>query len=265
METNFRAISYKFGDQFTIKPIADVHLGNAACDERAFKEYLRDSDESTYFIGIGDLMDAVIVSDIKRYRKGVDASKEREDIVDYQVQRAAAFLSPYSERILGLGTGNHEDAILTHCATDMTRRVCQQLNVPYLGYSGLYRLKFAEGGSRVRTVDIRYHHGWASGRTQGGQLTSNAKDVMHWDADVFFYGHGHKMLSDSIARLGIQGDCRLVSRDLVICLCGTFLKTYIDGEITYSEKKGYGPQRIGQPFVTVKPTRGGVRIKAHTA
>lgn len=263
METNYRAISYRLGDKFTIKPIADVHLGNAACDERAFKEYLRDSDESTYFLGIGDLMDAVIVSDAKRYRKGIDAA-DSEDIIDHQVQRAAAFLSPYSERILGLGTGNHEDNILTRCSTDMTRRVCRLLGVPYLGYSGLYRLRFSEGGNRTRTVDIRYHHGWAAGRTQGGQLTSNAKDVMHWDADVFFYGHGHKMLTDSISRLGIQGNNRLVSRDLVICLCGTFLKTYIPSEITYSEKKGYGPQRIGQPFVTVKPTRDGVRIKAHT-
>ena len=241
----------------------DIHLGNQACDERAFKAYLADSDEATYFLGGGDLMDAVIVSDAKRYRKSMDGA-DGEDIIDYQVQRAASILSPYRERILGLGSGNHEDSIVTHCSTDMTRRLCRQLDVPYLGYSGLYRLKFTENGNRGRTVDIRYHHGWASGRTPGGQLTSNTKDVAHWDADIFLYGHGHKLLTDTVSRLALQGEKTLVSKDLVICLCGTFLKTYTIGGTTYSEKKGYSPIRIGSPYLTIKPNYKSIAIKAHT-
>jgi hypothetical protein len=250
---------------FTLKPCFDVHIGNIACDERAFKEYLADSDEATYFIGGGDLMDAVIVSDAKRYRKGVDASGEAEDIIDYQVERTAAILSPYRERFLGLGSGNHEDTLVTRCSTDMTRRLCRKLDVPYLGYSGLYRLMFSQNGNRGRTIDIRYHHGWAAGRTPGGQLTSNTKDVMHWDADIFLYGHGHKLLTDSVSRLSIRGENKLISKDLIVCLCGTWLKTYVLGETTYSEKKGFSPIRIGSPYITIRPTYDGVRLKAHTS
>lgn len=268
MEVNYKVLTYKFGDTFTLKPLFDIHLGNKACDERAFKQYLAESDESTYFIGGGDLMDAVIVSDAKRYRKGIDASPT-DDIIDYQVDRTAAMLYPYRERILGLGSGNHEDNLVTRCSVDMTRRLCRLLDVPYIGYSGLYRLRFREpttngDNGRVRTIDIRYHHGWAAGRTPGGQLTSNTKDVMHWDADIFLYGHGHKLLTDTVSRLSVVGECKLTSKDLVICLCGTFLKTYILGETTYSEKKGYSPIRIGSPYITIRPTREGVQLKAHT-
>jgi hypothetical protein len=208
-------------------------------------------------------MDAVIVSDAKRYRKGIDAS-DGDDIVDYQVERAASILSPYTEKILGLGSGNHEDNIVSRCSTDMTRRLCKRLGVPFLGYSGLYRLKFREHDGRGRTVDIRYHHGWAAGRTPGGQLTSNVKDVLNWDADVYLYGHGHKLLTDTVPRLSLQGEAKLVSKDLLICLCGTFLKTYILGETTYSEKKGYPPISVGGVSISMRPTWNGIEIKAHT-
>lgn len=264
MEVHCRHISYKFGDQFTLKPLFDVHLGNAACDERAFKQYLSESDEATYFIGGGDLMDAVITSDLKRYRKGTDQAPG-DDIIDYQVNRAASILYPYKERLLGIGSGNHEDTIVSRCSSDMSRRLCKQLEVPFLGYSGLYRLRFTEGNrGRTRTVDIRYHHGWTASRTPGGQLTSNSKDVLHWDADIYLYGHGHRLLTDTISRLAVQGEKNLISKDLIILLCGTFLKTYILGETTYSEKKGFSPIRIGSPYVSIKPTRNGIALKAHT-
>jgi hypothetical protein len=136
--------------------------------------------------------------------------------------------------------------------------------VPFLGYSGLYRLKFSSNGSRGRTVDIRYHHGWAAGRTPGGQLTSNTKDVLHWDADIFLYGHGHKLLTDTVSRLSLMGEKTLVSKDLIICLCGTFLKTFTIGSTTYSEKKGYSPISVGSPYLTIKPTYKSISIKAHT-
>jgi len=263
LQIKHKRITYRMGDQFVLKPIFDVHLGNRACDENAFRSYLADSDERTFFIGGGDLMDAVITSDLKRYRKGIDMSPS-EAIIDYQVDRAAAFLSPYREQILGLGSGNHEDTLVTKCSTDMTKRLCTRLDVPFLGYSGLFALRFTQGGQGGRTVVIRYHHGWAAGRTQGGQLTSNAKDVMHFDADVCLYGHGHKLLTDSIARLGISKTNRFISKDIIICLCGSFLKTYLEGETTYSEKKGYPPTRIGSPYISIRPTKNSVELKAHT-
>jgi hypothetical protein len=136
--------------------------------------------------------------------------------------------------------------------------------VPYLGYSGLFRLDFREPTGRGRTVVIRYHHGWASGRTPGGQLTGNVKDCLNWDADVYLYGHGHALHTYSIPRLGLSGE-KLVSRDLTVCLCGTFLKTYIEGSTTYSERKGYPPISVGSPRIFIRPkNKCGVEITART-
>jgi hypothetical protein len=263
VEVTERRISYRYSDKFILKPMFDVHLGSPACDERAFKSYLAEyDDECTYLIGGGDLLDAVIVSDAKRYRKSADDSGS-DAILDEQVDRAHSILWPYKERILGLASGNHEDVILQRCSTDLIQRLCRRLAVPYLGYSGLYRLLFREPNGRGRQVVIRYHHGWCSGRTPGGQLTGNTKDVMNWDADIYLYGHGHALHAYTIPRLGLSGN-KLISKDLTICLCGTFLKTYQQGSITYSERKGYPPIRVGSPWLSIKPVNNGVKIKAHT-
>jgi hypothetical protein len=258
-------VSYTYGEIFRIKPIADVHLGNTACDVRAFKSYLADSDGSTLFLGIGDLLDCVITNDIKRYRKSVDAS-ESDSIVDEQIDKACDILDKYKNQIIGLGSGNHEDVIVKRCGTNPTARICKRLNVPFLGFSGLVRLMFREArykGGRGRMVVLRYHHGWGGGsRTQGADLTKFSKDLAYWDADVFFYGHVHRKQTDTVPRLGLSGE-QLISKPKILCICGTFLKTYTKGfDPTYSEVKGYPPVELGSVEVRIKPHRKWVKMES---
>lgn len=258
-------VNYKYGDKFTLKPIADVHLGAVACDVKAFKDYLSESDEKTLFLGIGDLMDCVIVKDAKRYRKSADAS-EGDEVVDEQIDKAEELLRPYKDKIIGLGQGNHEDVISKYCGTSPVKRLCRRLGVPFLGYSGLVKMVLSEDGNRGRTVVIRYHHGWGGGsRTQGADLTKFSKDVAYWDADVYLYGHVHRCQTDTIPRLGLAGS-KLISKPKVMAICGTFLKTYLDSSNpTYSELAGYPPVELGGIYVTIKPTMRGVRLKGHLA
>ena len=142
--------------------------------------------------------------------------------------------------------------------------------MPFLGYSGLIKIIFREqsksGGKlgRGRTVIIRYHHGWGGGsRTQGADLTKFSKDVAYWDADIFLYGHVHRKQTDAIPRLGLVGE-KLISKPKIMCICGTFLKTYTGSmEPTYSEVKGYPPVEIGGVVVNIKPDKDWVKIKAY--
>ena len=258
-----RAIGYKTGQTFYLKPIFDVHLGKAACDVKAFKAFLADSDENTYFIGGGDLYDSVVVTD-PRYRKSQD-NTVGDAVVDRQIDRGVALLEPYRERLLGLCAGNHEDVVTKKCGTNMTQRTCDALGVPFLGYSGLYRLRFSENGGRGRKLVIRYHHGWGGGsRTQGADLTKYSKDMQYWDADLFLYGHVHRRQTDKVDRLGLCGK-KIVPRPKWMCICGTFLKTYTaTSDPTYSEIKGYPPVSVGGVVVEIKPmTRGWMNIKAY--
>ena len=260
MVVTTKRINYKRGQTFNIKPIADVHLGAKACDQKAFKAYLADSDEDTYFIGIGDLHDAIVVQD-PRYDKSSDG-EEGDDVVDKQVDRGVDLLEPYKEKIIGLGVGNHERTVIRRCGTNMTKRTCRRLGTVNLGYSGLIRLIFSENGARGRTVIVRYHHGWGGGgRTAGGDLTKFSRDLAYWDADLFLYGHVHKKQFAEQPRLSLVGE-KLIAKPKVMCICGTFLRTYMDtDDATYSEVSGYPPVAVGGHNISITPNDKWVSIK----
>ena len=248
-------IQYKYGDIIKIKPIFDAHLGSTNCDLGSFREYLKNSDDNTYFFGGGDLLDMIITSDIKRYTKHNDAITGHA-IVDQQIEKMVEILAPYKSRLMGIGSGNHEANILKRCGTDPTDRMCKTLQVKNLGYSGLLKLILREGDNRSRTVIIRYHHGWGGGsRTQGGDLTKFSKDLLSWDADVFLYGHVHRKQSDRVPRIGLSG-VKFINRSMLIGICGTFLKTYGNSDLaSYGEIKGYPPTEIGGITLNIKPQR----------
>ncbi len=254
-------IPYKqLGDVIKIKPLADFHVGSRHCDEKAAKQFINE-DSDCYFVGLGDLMDMVVPQDSKRYRKSSDAT-EGDGVIDEQIDKLYSWLEPHKSRILGLGTGNHCDEITKRHGTNPMARLCKMLNVPFLGYSWLLRLRcgIGERFERVRTVVIRGHHGWGGGsRTQGADLTKYARDISYWDADVFCYGHVHKKQSDRISRLGMAGE-KLISKPKLLVVCGTFLKTFGPNEDpTYSEVKGYPPTEIGGVTINIRPTGDWVR------
>lgn len=250
-------ILYKsLSDVVKIKPLADLHIGNAHCDERKARAWI-DKDPSCYFVGNGDLMDMVIASDAKRYRKSSDGT-EGDDIVDEQIDKLYRWLEPHKDRILGLGTGNHEDAITKHSGTNPTKRLCQMLGCKFLGYSWLLKVTLSAGGQGGRSIVIRGHHGWGGGsRTLGADLTKYSKDMSYWDADVYLYGHVHKRQTDVVPRLGLAGqNNKLVVRDQLIGITGTFLKTYSNTpDPTYAEIKGYPPVGLGGLVLNIKPQK----------
>lgn len=247
-------IPYEYGQTIKIKPLGDWHWGNAHCDKRAVKAFLDDSDENTYFLGIGDLLDSIITPD-GRYAKHADDTNS-DAILDEQSDGLFSVLEPYKNRIIGLGRGNHEDSIIRHCGTDLIARLCEKLECKYLGYSGLVRILMRREGGGGRSVVIRWHHGWGGGsRTQGADLTKYTKDMAYWDADVFLYGHVHRSQGDRVPRMGLVGNT-LSSKPKMIGICGTFLKTYSKGtESTYSERSGYPPVEVGGIVLNIKPNR----------
>ena len=246
-------ITYKYGQTIQIIPLFDLHYGNTACDVQALKDVIK-KNKNAYFFGGGDWLDSVVVTD-KRYRKTVDASVG-DAIIDEQIDGLYEIIKPIRKRIIGLGSGNHEDTIVKRCGTDPMRRLCKMLEVPFLGYSGLIRLIFSQGGKAGRKVIIRWHHGWGGGsRTQGADLTKYSKDMNHWEADAFLYGHVHRKQSDRVPRLGLWGE-KLISKPKLLGICGTFLRTYTAGaDPTYSEKAGYPPTEIGALTLNIKPKR----------
>ena len=138
-------IPYKFGDEITLKPLFDLHKGAKAHDRRALKNFLADSDEKTYFLGGGDMMDSIIVRD-KRYQKSSDGTFG-DNIIDEQEDELYEDLEPYKNRIIGIGVGNHEEVLINRCNTNPIKRLCKRLSsddnkVHYLSKSGLIKILF---------------------------------------------------------------------------------------------------------------------------
>jgi len=116
-------IPYRRGETIKIKPIADVHLGSKNCDKRALMEYLGRPDPKTYLIGIGDLMDCIIVSDSKRYRKVSDGF-ESEDIIGESVKEWIDILMPFRDQIIGLGCLSEDSMVLSEHGWKDVKDVC---------------------------------------------------------------------------------------------------------------------------------------------
>jgi predicted phosphodiesterase len=250
-------IKYKYGDTITIKPIADVHMGNALCDIAAFKKYIS-SDPDALYVGLGDLLDSIVCTD-KRYSKQMD-STEGEGIIDEQINAMYDILKPISKRIIGLGEGNHERTICKS-GTNPIKRLCEMLSVPCLGYAWICRLNMREEEGRGRSVLIYGHHGWGGGsRTQGADLTKYSRALTNYQCDIFLFGHTHRLVVDRVEQLGLVGT-KLISKPKHIAVCGTFLKTVSPDEIpSWAETKGFAPARIGAPLISIKPTRDWVDI-----
>lgn len=252
---------------YKIKPIGDVHLGSSYCDLRSFKKFLREDDDPyTFFFGIGDLFDAVVQTDW-RYIPSAIAHGKRDDFIDAAVRDMCYLLEPYKDRIICLGLGNHEKTILKKANTNMVKRVCRELDVPYAGYSffiDLSLIKVAKDGKRItksHRVVIRAHHGWGSGsRTQGYPLTKYAHDIKNYEADVYCYGHDHRLMSDHMDVIVPCGDS-IDARKKFICLTGTFLRTLSKTtDAAYGEEAGYPPAPVGGLTIKIKPERVGVKI-----
>jgi len=260
--TTWRIEYKKIGDIFKLKPLFDLHIGHKGFDQAALKRTLEGTDDNTLFIGGGDTFDSIICTD-PRYFKGTDGTESAE-IIDEQVDKGEELLGPYRDKIIGLGLGNHEQAIVKKFGTNPVKRLCKRLGVNYLGYSGFVKLLFSQNGGRGRTVVVYYHHGYGGGsRTEGGALTKYSKQMKYFQSDVGLFGHDHKKVTHTIERMGIVGN-DLVSKPITVCLCGSYQKTYVKGDTTYAELKGFPPTSLGGVVIEIKPARKWVHIYART-
>ena len=246
----------KTGDVFILKPIGDVHFGNASSDVATFRKFIQDTHKNTYYIGMGDLLDCIIPND-PRYQKFIDSAPV-DAVLDWQINQMIDMLMPIKDKILGLGSGNHEANILKRYSTDPTQRICEALGVKNLGYTWFYKLFFRQKEGGGRTLTIYGHHGYGTSRTEGGDLTRLSRVKKHYKADLYLFGHTHKKQVDKTVKLqwGKKGVRQAIE---TLCICGTYLKTHPESTIpSYSEIAGYMPLDIGGLEIRLVITEHGV-------
>lgn len=260
MKVLTKHIPYVYGDTFKLKNIADLHIGSPLFDKKKFLDYMSDVDDKTYIVGNGDLMDMIIASDIKRYKKGVD-NCETETPVDEEINRAYELLKPYADRILLLGQGNHEESIVKMCGTSPMRRLAEKLGVPYAGMRWMLRLNMRTEHGNGRSVVVYGHHGYGGGtRTEGGNLTKFFRDMAYDEADIYLFNHVHEKVYKRIPR-GYHAGSKYQARDRLLVIGGCFKRNSSeDDTTTWEESKGFPIRAIGGFTIYLTPNRDWVKM-----
>lgn len=250
-------------DIIKIKPIMDIHKGSRTCDMRAFKAFIADRDDKTYFFTNGDLWDAIYFND-KRFKPSGHDKADEDDAIDTEVAEMVEILSPIKDRLICVGHGNHEETILKSCHTNMSKRLADALGVSYQGYSFWFRLILSCDGGRTRTVDVFSTHGFGGGtRTEGGSITKYSKASDRYDCDIFIAGHDHRKQYVKYPVMSISGekDVKLRARPKLVVLGGSWKKAYSnDTNSTWEETKGFPPSEIGGVTISIKVKDPGVII-----
>jgi predicted phosphodiesterase len=256
-------------DIIKIKPLMDLHYGAKACDLRAFKNFISNGDEFTYYLINGDMWDAIYFSDTKRFAASGSDKTDQDDPIDNDVKEMAAILEPIKGKIIAVGMGNHEYQVLKRHHTNLSKRLADALGVPYMGYSYWIRLQMTtvsttEARGQGRTIDFFIQHGFGGGtRTEGGSVTKYAKHADRFLCDVYIAGHDHRLQYVRYPVLALSGSkqAKLISKSKIVLLGGSWLKTYNQGtSTTYSELKGYPPGEIGGATIHIKTTDDWVKI-----
>lgn len=264
------------GHSFKLYVLGDVHIGALNCAEHEFMQLVRNikDDPDALWIGGGDMCDAVILNDIKRFDVntlpnwmlvgGPDKIKSMVgDILKAQQDRFINIVDPIKDKCLGLIEGNHEFSIFKHHNRDHMNTICERLNAENLTDCAFIRFKFTRprphkkgeqadtGGST--TANLFICHGFGGGRTAGAEPNKLQRLAMDKDADVILTGHSHTFCISApipmlwIPRRGALPDSPFV-REKHVANWGSFLYTYKKGPSTYASRDNY-PVR---PMYTVQ-------------
>lgn len=249
------------GDTIGILCTADHHFDNPKCNrdilEADHQEAVR---RKALIIAIGDIFCAMQGrGDFRGSKSDVRPENMTGDYLGSLVRSATEFYSKYAQHYLMMSPGNHEDSVLKRMEFDLLSGLVANLNLeenaevhrmPYMGW--IFVRLFKEGGGKIGTIKISYHHGYGG----GGPVTkdviqTNRKAVYLPDADYVLSGHTHDKWEVPIIRERINhfGD-RKIDQQVHIKL-PTYKEEYLPGK-GFHIAKGRGPKPLGGAFLELQ-------------
>lgn len=255
-------------DVFKIYCVADQHLGNTGCDIGRIKEDIEiiRKDPLAYWVQDGDAIDAVVLSDTRRFDPRSITTSRLDDIVMEQADMWLELYEPIKSRCIGILDGNHEESIRKNYHIDVVRYMCRHMKTAYLGDVGFIRVCFDRlpgnftnkktHSPDVTKIDMFITHGNVAGRKGGGKVNRLEEMMSNFDADIYMLAHGHKKITHSSTKLSLTQSrgLRVKQRKVVGFMTGAYLRTYQVGSKCYAEKGLYPPSDLGMVGVHIKPS-----------
>lgn len=220
-------------------PLSDVHFGSPTQDyDKAIAFRDRALERGALVLCLGDMME-----NATRYSVG---SGVYEQLIPPQQQQdmTVEYLRPLKEAglLIGMVIGNHEWRSANEVGVDLTKNVCDILDVPYLGFS-----IYVDIVMRNEIYQVFGTHGAGGGSTLTGKSNAIQKLGQHrHGVDIFTMGHVHELWhgSDVIERYNrLRKTVEERKRHYV--LTGAYLK-YKD---SYGEMKSYPPSKTGTAWI----------------
>ena len=276
-----KLISHKFvcensQDRITIIPLGDLHVGALNCAEEKIRSVVKQIQESpnTYWIGGGDMCDAVLMQDAKRFDPSglpawmlhgaaVEIRDRLEDMLNAQKGRLFQLLDPIKDKCLGLIEGNHEYSIMKYHNRNFMSEICDHFGVENLTDCAFVRFQFTrklntKSKSPGAVVSMFITHGNGGGRTAGAEPNSLYRLAADKDVDIILRGHSHSYcILPPIPMLGVPTNGMLPDEPAVhdkhVANWGSYLYTYKAGPSTYASRANYPTRPMYSVRIDITP------------
>lgn len=251
-------------DWINIIPIGDIHLGNSGCDIdkiRDMVEWIKSHEDNTYWIGMGDYIDAINYSDPrfdpKTINKKFFLEGDIDKIIQFQIEEVTDLFKPIRNSCLGLLRGNHEETIRKYYHYDVLYEMAKDLELPrslLLYDTSIIRTVFKRAKSREKScIDIFCAHGNIGGRTYGSKANRLHDLMKYFKADIYLLAHSHIKQSQSCNQIYFDKRGTERKRKVVMAMTGCFLQGYSRGKTSYCEKWLFPPTDTGVIKLQINP------------
>jgi len=214
--------------------LGDVHYGSPQCDVPRFLRMVEYClKNKVYVLLMGDMVECAT-----RHSVG-SGVYEQDTPVDSQHEQMIEWLRPLALNglILGSHSGNHEDRVYKDTGFNISKALCRELRVPYLGDACWSQFSVGK-----QTYALYSLHGRTGSRFDGTALLAIERISTSFFADMVAMGHAHKTINSIVLMQRVtNGLVREHKKHLLIT--GSYLK-YDKG---YGQVLGLPISKLGSP------------------
>lgn len=246
--------------------ISDLHIDSPHADRKLIKALCDEAvDKGAGILINGDLFDAMQGKhDGRSARSELRDEQRRDDYINFLIEDTALFFAPYADRLVYLGLGNHETAILHHNDVHLMPLLADRLELttgkrPHVGgYGGWIffrtaRLTGKSKGNR-RTYKMFAYHGSGGANTTTKQ---NRRAILYPDADIVWTGHTHKMKEEPEQRYRVTDGGKEFIDSQYHIVSGTFKAEHRKDYTGWADLREHKPPFYGGYWLKFAPKRQG--------
>ena len=249
MMLNRQRLEVKAGKDYAeMLLFGDLHYGSPFCNlekAQAMLDYAL--DHGIYVFLMGDLIEMAT-----RYSVGGGVYDQISP--QRQVDGIIALLMDLAKKglIVGYLDGNHENRCYKETGIDISKNICRELKIPYLGAAGWSLLYVGDQSYTMYAI-----HGATGARFAQTKLKAAIDVAMFFEADIIAHAHTHDIIINSIEKERVDK----VSKSVISRKCHTIVTGhYLSYRGSYAQMKGLPPGKQGSPKIKLFDKRFDIHV-----